>query len=110
MPAARSRPRANITRDMAVMSAKPATPGAYSRNAWASWVTWSGCRARTCAAGTAHAAITAVPSQDISMTARVDPALVRSKSAPSVADSTGNTLVTIAIGSTEQTEANTIDE
>ena len=39
MPAARSRPRANITRDMAVMSAKPATPGAYSRNAWVSWVT-----------------------------------------------------------------------
>ena len=41
------------------------------------------------------------------MTARVDPALVRSKSAPSAAESTGNTLVTIAIGSTEQTEANT---
>ena len=49
----------------------------------------------------------AVPSQDISMTARVDPALVRSKSSPSAAESTGNTLVTIAIGSTEQRELNT---
>ncbi len=41
------------------------------------------------------------------MTARVDPALVRSNAAPSEAESTGNTLVTIAIGSTEQTEAKT---
>ena len=46
----------------------------------------SGCWTRTCAAGIETAAITAVPSQDISMSARVDPAQVRSKSASSVAD------------------------
>ena len=62
-----------------------------------------------CAAGIATAAITAVPSQDISMTARVDPALVRSNASPSAADSTGKALVTIAIGSTEQTEVKTSD-
>ena len=51
--------------------------------------------ASTCAAGTAIAAITAVPSHDISRIARVDPALVRSKSGPSRADSTGNALTTM---------------
>ena len=43
----------------------------------------------------AIAAITAVPSHDMSRTARVDPALVRSKSGPSRADSTGNALTTM---------------
>ena len=49
----------------------------------------------------------AVLSMDMSMTARVDPALVRSNSSPSVADSTGKALVTIASGSTEHTAVNT---
>jgi hypothetical protein len=40
------------------------------------------------------AAITAVPSQASSKAALVDPALVRSNSAPSRADSTGNALTT----------------
>ena len=44
------------------------------------------------------------------MTARVEPALVWSNAASSVAAITGNMLVTIAIGSTEQTEENTIVE
>ena len=59
------------------------------------------------AAGTATAAIAAVPSHDMSTTARVEPALVRSNSSESVAESTGNALVVIASGSTEQTEVNT---
>ena len=40
------------------------------------------------------AAITPVPSDDMSKTARVDPALVRSNADPSRADRTGNALMT----------------
>ncbi len=52
----------------------------------------------------AIAAITAVPSQDMSRTARVDPALVRSKAGPARADRTGNALMTMDRASTAETE------
>ena len=51
--------------------------------------------------------MTAVPSQDSSRTARVDPALVRSNSGPSRADKTGNALSTTEMASTADTELNT---
>ena len=53
------------------------------------------------------ATMTAVPSQDSSRTARVDPALVRSNSGPSRADRTGNALSTTEMASTADTELNT---
>lgn len=102
-----SLPRANSTRDKLVTMAKPATPGANSKNDSASGAIWSDFWVRTCAAGRATAIITAVLSRDSSMTARFDPALVRSKASPSVADSTGKALITTAIGSTEQIAVNT---
>ena len=55
----------------------------------------------------AIAAITVVPSHDISSAALVDPAHVRSKTAPSRADSTGNALMTIDSPSTANTALNT---
>ena len=87
--------------------AKPATPGANSRNDSASGATWSGCWVRTCAAGSVTAIMIAVLSMDSSMTARFDPALVRSNCVAVLADSTGKALVTIASGSTEQIAVNT---
>src|SRR2546430_2128080 len=102
-----SRPMTNITRDRFAITATPAIPGANKTKASISCGTWSGCLASTCAAGTAIAAITAVPSQDMSRTARVDPALVWSNSGPSRADNTGNTLTTTARASIEATELNT---
>ncbi len=57
----------------------------------------------------AIAAITAVPSHDISSTARVDPALVRSKAAPSRADSTGNALTTMDRARIAAMELNTCE-
>src|SRR5690348_2831906 len=80
-----SRPMANITRDRLVITRPPAMPGANTTNASTSSGTGLAWLARTCAAGTASAAITAVPSQDSSSTARVDPAQARSNSAPSLA-------------------------
>jgi hypothetical protein len=56
------------------------------------------------------AAITAVPSQDMSRIARVDPALVRSKARPSRADRTGNALITMDMAKTEETDVNTCEE
>src|SRR5581483_2192054 len=100
-------PTANSTRDRFAITAMPASPGANIANAWTSCETWSGCLARTSAAGTAMAAITAVPSQDTSSTARVDPAQVCSNSGPSRAASTGNALITIDSASTANTELNT---
>ena len=55
------------------------------------------------------AAITAVPSHDMSRTARVDPALVRSKSGPSRADSTGNALTTMDRARIADIELNTCE-
>ena len=55
------------------------------------------------------AAITAVPSHDMSRTARVDPALVRSKSGPSRADSTGNALTTMDRARIAEIELNTCE-
>ena len=55
----------------------------------------------------ATAAITAVPSQDSSKTARVDPAQVRLKAGPSWADRTGNALITTDMARTADTELNT---
>ena len=78
-----------------------------SRNARASGVTWSVLLGKDVRGGQRDRDMIAVLEQDMSMTARVDPALVRSNSSPSVADSTGKALVTIAIGSTEQTAVNT---
>ena len=57
----------------------------------------------------AIAAITAVPSHDMSRTARVDPALVRSKSGPSRADSTGNALTTMDRARIADIELNTCE-
>ena len=55
------------------------------------------------------AAITAVPSHDISSTARVVPALARSKSGPVRADSTGNALTTIDRARIAAIELNTCE-
>ena len=55
------------------------------------------------------AAITAVPSQDMSSTARVDPAQVRSKTGPSRADSTGNALTTMDRARMAAIELNTCE-
>jgi hypothetical protein len=55
------------------------------------------------------AAITAVPSQASSKAARVDPALVRSNSAPSRADSTGNALTTTDSAKMAAIELNTCE-
>ena len=55
----------------------------------------------------AIAAITAVPSHDMSKMARVDPALVWSKAAPSRADRTGKALTTIERTRTAETDVNT---
>ena len=55
------------------------------------------------------AAITAVPSHDMSRTARVDPALVRSKSGPSRADITGNALTTMESARIAAIELNTCE-
>src|SRR5689334_15831646 len=102
-----SRPMRNITRDRFEITATPAIPGANKTKASISCDTWSGCLASTCAAGTAIAAITAVPSQDISRTPRVDPALVWSNSGPSRADNTGNALTTMETASIAATELST---
>src|ERR1039458_9985464 len=48
-----------------------------------------------------------VASHDMSKTARVDPALIRSNADPSRADRTGNALVTMDVTRTEDTEVNT---
>src|SRR5579863_8976699 len=104
-----SRPMANITLDKLMITAAPATPGANTANASISSGTWPGCLASTCAADTLIAAITAVPSQDISSTARVDPAQVRSKTGPSRADSTVNALTTMDRASTAEIELNTCE-
>jgi hypothetical protein len=104
-----SRPMTNMTRDRLAITAAPAMPGANSRNASTSWETWSDCLASTCAAGMAMAAITAVPSHDMSRMARVDPALARSKSAPSRADSTGNALTTMDRARMAEIELNTCE-
>ena len=53
------------------------------------------------------ATMAAVPSQDSSRTARVDPAQVRSNSGPLRADRTGNALSTTEMASTADTELNT---
>jgi hypothetical protein len=97
----------NITRDRFAITATPAIPGANKTKASISCGTWSGCLASTCAAGTAIAAITAVPSQDMSRTARVDPALVWSNSGPSRADNTGNALTTMETASMAARELST---
>ena len=55
------------------------------------------------------AAITAVPSHDMSRAARVDPALVRSKSGPLRADSTGNALTTMDKARIADIELNTCE-
>ena len=57
----------------------------------------------------AIAAITAVPSHDMSRTARVDPALVRSKAGPSRADRTGNALITMDRARIAAMELNTCE-
>jgi len=61
------------------------------------------------AVGMATATTSAVPSQDMSTTARVEPAEVRSKASPSVADMTGNALVVMEAVSTAGTALNTRD-
>ena len=53
--------------------------------------------------------MTAVPSQDSSRTARVDPAQVRSNAGPSRAERTGNALITREMASTAATELNTCE-
>jgi len=55
------------------------------------------------------AAITAVPSHDMSRAAQVDPAPVRSKSGPSRADSTGNALTTMDRAKIADIELNTCE-
>ena len=57
----------------------------------------------------AIAAITAVPSNDMSKIARVDPALVRSNAGPSRADSTGNALTTMDRARIAAMELNTCE-
>jgi hypothetical protein len=102
-----SRPSAIMTRDMFAMTPNPTRPGANRASAAIRSGTWSGCRARTCAAGTAMAAVAAAPSQDTSSTARVDPAQVWSNTRPCRADSTGNALIATESASTPLTELNT---
>ena len=105
-----SRPIASITRDRWLTRPIPINPGANAANPLTSCETWLELRASTCAVDTLIAAITAVPSQDSSTTARVDPAQVRSNSAPSRADSTGNALIVTATASTEYSAVNTIQQ
>src|SRR6201999_802622 len=102
-----SRPMTNITRDRFAITAVPAQPGASRANASISCGIWSGRLASTCETAMLIAAITAVPSHDMSRIARVDPALVWSKAGPSRADKTGNALVTMDMVRTEETEGNT---
>ena len=99
----------SMTRARFAITAVPAIPGANRAKASISCGTWSGCLARTCAAGTATAAISAAPSQDMSRTARVEPAQVRANTGPSRADSTGNALVTIDRASTAATVLKTCE-
>ena len=99
---ARLRPSAYSTRDRFAVSPYPTSPGAKAASAIAScrasaaWPAWDW---NTRASGMQVPAIPATPSQDATMTARVEVALVASKLSER-ADSSGKALVAIGTAST----------
>ena len=98
---------ANITRDRFPITAAPATPGANKTNAATSPGTWSGCLARTCAAGTATAASCTQPGQEQDRSR--GPGAGPSNTDPSRAEMTGNALMTTDMASTADMELNTCE-
>src|SRR5208283_5556806 len=99
---ARFRPSAYSTRDRFAVSPYPTSPGANAASAIASSrasAAWAACDWNTLASGMQVPAIPATPSQDATMTARDEVALVASKLSER-ADSSGKALVAIGTAST----------
>src|SRR5262249_31009031 len=98
---------ASSTRDKQATSPNPARPGANSAKPTASWPACEWLLARKGAAGVATASTIAVPRNDISSTARTEPAAAWSHSAPSRTDKAGKALTEMEIASTAYAASNT---